>query len=86
MSDCIIITSEVYSALKARKSRGVIMKLDFAKAFDTVRWDFVYQTLDNISFGPKGIQCIKRVLESSKISVLVNGVPTNEFTLTRGLC
>lgn len=36
MSVCILITIEVYLALKYKNSEGVIMKLDFAKAFDTV--------------------------------------------------
>lgn len=36
MSVRILITIEVYLALKYKNSEGVIMKLDFAKAFDTV--------------------------------------------------
>lgn len=36
ISDCILITSEVFQALKSRKSRGLIFKIDFEKAFDSV--------------------------------------------------
>lgn len=51
MTDCIIITAEVFEALRSKKkSNGVIMKLDFAKAFDTIKWDFVLQVLHQMNF------------------------------------
>lgn len=53
MSDCILITSEVYAALKANKSKGLIIKLDFAKAFDTVCWQFALQVLERMNFDKK---------------------------------
>lgn len=41
LSDYIIITTEVYSFLKEKKGQVVIKKLNFAKTFDTVKWEFV---------------------------------------------
>lgn len=55
MTDCILVTSEVFSSLKAKKGKGVIMKLDFAKAFDTVSWEFVLQILRRMNFDSKWI-------------------------------
>lgn len=85
MSDCIIITTEVFTALKAKKYRGVIIKLDFAKAFDTVNWNFVFHVLQMMNFDERWISWIKAMYKASKISVLVNGAPTDEFASSRGL-
>lgn len=85
MSDCIIITTEVFTALKAKKCRGVIMKLDFAKAFNTVNWNFVFHVLQMMNFDERWISWIKAMYKASKISVLVNGAPTDEFASSRGL-
>lgn len=30
---------------------GVLMMIDFEKAFDSISWDFIYQTLDRFNFG-----------------------------------
>lgn len=71
--------------LKQDASRGLILKLDFEKAFDTINWDFLWQSLENLGFGCKLIGSLKRLFHSSKISVLVNGSPTSEFKVSNGV-
>lgn len=39
-SDSIFIVKEVAHFIQKRNSRGMILKLVFEKAFDTVNWDF----------------------------------------------
>lgn len=85
ISDCILLTSAVYAALKSGKSRGFIVKLDFAKVFDTMNWDFAYQVLQWMNLGNTWVRWIKNIFESSRISVLVNGSPTEEFQPLRGI-
>ena len=31
---------------------GLLLLLDFEKAFDTVEWPFIWKTLDSFNFGP----------------------------------
>lgn len=38
---------------KQRKISKLLLKLDIAKAFDTVSWPFLLQILSHIGFGPK---------------------------------
>lgn len=64
---------------------GLIFKIDFEKAFDRVKWDYVFETLSSMNFGPKWVSWIRKLFETSCISVLVNGVPTEEFCPSRGL-
>ena len=85
ITDGILITSELVSLLQKQKTSGLIFKIDFEKAFDRVRWNFVFDTLFAMNFGPKWINWIRNLFESSHISVLVNEAPTEEFCPSRGL-
>ncbi|GKF71546.1 RNA-directed DNA polymerase, eukaryota, partial [Tanacetum coccineum] len=63
----------------------MIFKVDFAKAYDSVRWDYLDDVLISFGFGPKWRSWIRGSLSSGKASILVNGSPTTEFHLYRGL-
>nr|GEX33594.1 RNA-directed DNA polymerase, eukaryota [Tanacetum cinerariifolium] len=62
-----------------------MFKVDFQKAFDSVRWDHLDDILGKYGFGIKWRGWIRGCLQSSKASVLVNGSPTDEFSFHRGL-
>jgi len=40
---------------------GMVVFLDFEKAFDTVKWDFMYNCLDAFNFGPFFKKCVSTV-------------------------
>nr|GEY27882.1 RNA-directed DNA polymerase, eukaryota [Tanacetum cinerariifolium] len=63
--------------------RGVLV--DFEKAYDSVRWDFINDILRRFGFGEKWCKWIQSCLYSSRGSVLVNGSPTEEFQFHKGL-
>nr|GEX33925.1 hypothetical protein [Tanacetum cinerariifolium] len=65
--------------------KALMFKVDFRKAFDSVRWDHFDDIMDKIGFGLKWRKWIRGCLTSSKASVLVNGAPTDEFSFYRGL-
>lgn len=71
--------------MKLKRTQGVLLKLDFEKAFDTVNWNFLVDVLEHVNFGAKWILWIKSIFQSIHISVLVNGSPTSEFSPSRGL-
>lgn len=85
ISDGIIITSEIIHSIKLKKTRGVILKLDFEKAFDTVNWDFLFDVLSRMNFGSRWIMWMRSIFKTMKITVLINGSSTNEFSPSRGL-
>ncbi|GJU39695.1 RNA-directed DNA polymerase, eukaryota [Tanacetum coccineum] len=80
-----LILNETISWCKYRKEKALMFKVDFQKAFDSVRWDHLDDILDKIGFGLKWRGWIRGCLTSSKASVLVNGSPTDEFLFHRGL-
>lgn len=71
--------------MNTRKCKGVVLKLDFEKTFDTVNWDFLFQTLKLMNFGSKWIKWIHSVFNTIRISILVNGSLTSQFSPSRGL-
>lgn len=68
ITDCILIASEVVDALQRRNGGGFLLKLDFAKAYDTVEWNFLLDLMQEMNFGEKWrwlmhygtILCLKR--------------------------
>ncbi|XP_071686617.1 secreted RxLR effector protein 78-like [Rutidosis leptorrhynchoides] len=79
------ILNETMEWCKKRKEKLMIFKIDFEKAYDTVPWDFLNYMLNLLGFGCVWHSWVCMVLKSSRTSILVNGSPTDEFTVRRGL-
>ena len=62
-----------------------MFKVDFAKAYDSIRWDYLDDVLRSFGFGDKWCSWIKGSLTSSMAYILVNGSPTAEFQFHCGL-
>nr|GEZ54084.1 RNA-directed DNA polymerase, eukaryota [Tanacetum cinerariifolium] len=63
----------------------VVTKVDFAKAYDSIRWDYLLDVLEAFGFGPVWCKWIRGSLNYAKASILINGSPSNEFSLHCGL-
>nr|GEX24634.1 RNA-directed DNA polymerase, eukaryota [Tanacetum cinerariifolium] len=70
---------------KLKKQQAMIFKVDFAKAYDSIRWDFLDDVLISFGFESKWHSWIRGSLSSGKASILVNGSLTPEFYFHRGL-
>ncbi|GJS34412.1 RNA-directed DNA polymerase, eukaryota, reverse transcriptase zinc-binding domain protein [Tanacetum coccineum] len=79
------ILDEVLQWCRRKKKHALIFKVDFEKAFDSVRWDFVDDVLNKFGFGERWRTWIQSCLRSSRGSILVNGSPTEEFQFFRGV-
>jgi hypothetical protein len=47
---------EVLNELKRSKRQGVLFKIDFEKAYDKVKWDFVHEVMERKGFPPTWIE------------------------------
>nr|GEY53868.1 RNA-directed DNA polymerase, eukaryota, reverse transcriptase zinc-binding domain protein [Tanacetum cinerariifolium] len=83
--DGLFVLNEVVQWCKNRKKQTMVFKIDFEKAYDSVRWEFVDDVIKKFGFGEKWCIWIRSCLQSSKGSVLVNGSPTQEFQFFKGL-
>ncbi|GJW89042.1 RNA-directed DNA polymerase, eukaryota [Tanacetum coccineum] len=79
------ILSELLSWCKQKKFKTMIFKVDFEKAFDSIRWDYLDDVLFKFGFGSKWCGWIRGCLSSSMGSVLVNGSPTTEVNFFKDL-
>jgi len=80
--DSVMMANEVVEDIRRSGGSGLCMKVDFEKAYDSVRWEFLYDMLHRLGFQSKWI---RGCMESSTVSVLVNGSPTEEFKPSTGL-
>ncbi|GKA70313.1 reverse transcriptase domain, reverse transcriptase zinc-binding domain protein [Tanacetum coccineum] len=62
-----------------------LFKVDFKKAFDSVNWNFLLSVMRQMGFGIKWRNWIASCLSLASISVLINGYPSKEFKMERGL-
>ena len=80
-----LIVNELITWAKRTKKKMFILKVDFEKAFDNLNWNYLFNTLDQMGFGKTWIGWIKGLITTARVSVLVNGSPTAQFNLQKGV-
>ncbi|XP_057809051.1 uncharacterized protein LOC131023524 [Salvia miltiorrhiza] len=83
--DGVVILNEAIAEAKKRGKGRIVFKIDFAKAYDSVEWDFLDIMMDRLNFDPLWRKWIRGCISSASANVLVNGSPSGEFSLERGL-
>ncbi|GJT70288.1 glycerophosphodiester phosphodiesterase GDPDL3 [Tanacetum coccineum] len=79
-----VLANRLQQATK-HKERFFLLKVDFEKAFDSIDWNFLDHRMMQMGFSHKWRTWIKGYLNSAYASVLVNGSPTKEFKIEKGL-
>ena len=64
---------------------GLLLFLNFEKAFDTVEWSFIWKTLESFNFGLSITNWIKLCYQNIESCILNNGWASNFFALERGV-
>ncbi|GJZ03380.1 putative RNA-directed DNA polymerase, eukaryota, reverse transcriptase zinc-binding domain protein [Tanacetum coccineum] len=83
--DGCLIANGIIRMASMDKTKLLLFKVDFKKAFDSVNWSFLQNTMRQMGFGTKWKSWIASCLSSTSISILVNGSPSKEFKMERGL-
>ncbi|GAU47276.1 hypothetical protein TSUD_94650 [Trifolium subterraneum] len=83
--DGILIANEVVDEARKTKKELLLFKVDFEKAYDSVDWGYLDAVMGRMSFPVLWRKWIKECVCTATASVLVNGSPTDEFPLKRGL-
>ena len=63
---------------------GLLVLIDFEKAFDSMSWSFIYKVLKYYGFGGNFIQWIKILNTNFRASVLQSGFLSEQFDIQRG--
>jgi hypothetical protein len=83
--DGIMTLHEILHDVKNRKKDGLILKLDFEKAYDKISWDFLFHMLRQRGFNEIWCKWIEKVVTSGTSSVQVNGSVGNYFKSGEGV-
>ncbi|GJU94103.1 RNA-directed DNA polymerase, eukaryota [Tanacetum coccineum] len=70
------ILNEILHWCKRKKKHAMFFKVDFAKAYDSVRWDYLLDVLEAFGFGSIWCKWIRGTFSFAKASILVNGSPS----------
>ena len=64
---------------------GILLQLDFRKAFDTVEWPVIQQTLSKFNFGDSLKRWVQTFYCNAESSILNNGLITKQIPVSRGV-
>ena len=82
--DILLIDSVInYTAVK--KIPGLLLFLDFEKAFDTLEWSLKQNTLISFGFGSSIVQWFKTFYKNTQSYILNNSWESNFFLVHRGV-
>jgi len=83
--DGVLVANEIVDDASKLCKELLLFKVDFEKAYDTVDWGYLDEVMNKMGFPPLWRKWINECVGTTKASVLVNGSPTDEFPLGRGL-
>ncbi|GKE24263.1 RNA-directed DNA polymerase, eukaryota, partial [Tanacetum coccineum] len=69
--DYPFILKEILHWCKRKKKHAMFFKVDFAKAYDSVRWDYLLDVLEAFGFGSIWCKWIRGTFSFAKASILV---------------
>lgn len=81
----VVILHEVIHELKSKNKKGLILKIDFEKAYDRVHWDFLEEVLKGKGFPDKWTSWVMQTVKGGKVYVNVNGQRSPYFRTFRGI-
>ncbi|XP_026383776.1 uncharacterized protein LOC113279290 [Papaver somniferum] len=76
----IVLASELINELEIKRRGGNVgLKLDITQAYDSLNWNFLFETMRHFGFSENNIHWLHKIFMSAKISVLMNGGPCGFF-------
>ncbi len=62
---------------------GIVLGIDWNKAFDRVEHEFLFKVLEKFGFGERMVGWVRRLYGSARSCVKVNGILTDTFDVGR---
>ena len=88
ITDNALIAFESFHWMRKKKlgKKGYVgIKLDMAKAYDRIEWDFLIAILKSMGFSQKRQNLVQNCISSVSFSMLLNGSPCQNFSPKCGL-
>ena len=84
IGDCIRTTHDVMSWAKNNNKTGMLLLIDFRKAYDSISFAFIEKALNFFGFGPDLISWVEILLKNFKASVIHAGHISELFDILVG--
>jgi hypothetical protein len=81
----VVILHETIHEMHRKKKSRVILKLDFEKAYDRVKWPFLQQVLRMKDFSPKWCSWIQQIVSKGSVGIKVNSSIGHNFQTKKGV-
>ena len=85
ISENILLVEGMLRHIEREKIPGLLLFVDFEKAFDTIEWAFIVKTLKNLSFDPSPVKWFETLYSDPQSNVMNNGWASEFFSLSRGV-
>ena len=83
--DHIKLATAIINYAEATEEDGAIIALDQEKAYDKIRHNYLWATLDAFNLPPTFTKTIKSLYENASTCVAINGFFSDPFKVTRGI-
>jgi len=85
IGDSIRVLQDLMDYTVQKNIPGMLLLIDFEKAFDTLEWNFIWKTLEKFNFGESFIRWIKILYNRPESCIMNNGNAGRYFEMKRGL-
>ena len=83
--DCTRIIDDIMFYTKENKLSGLLLAIDFEKAFDSLDWTFLNKVLSAFNFGQSFIKWVNTFYSNIQSCVMNNGFSSVHFDVMRGV-
>uniref|UniRef100_A0A803QQM3 Reverse transcriptase domain-containing protein n=1 Tax=Cannabis sativa TaxID=3483 RepID=A0A803QQM3_CANSA len=83
--DSVLMANEAVEDYRSRGKKGIVLKIDFEKAYDRVDWGFLDLVMRKKGFGERWTKWIRGCVSTTSFSIFINGRVRGKFNGSRGL-
>ena len=76
---------EIIHEIAKKKKSGIILKIDYEKAYDRVNWNFLEEVLRSRNFSNKWVTWINLLTRGGSVCVRLNDTNSSYFGVGKGL-
>ena len=85
IQDSTVILHEVMHEMKQQGEKGIVFKIDYEKAYDSINWKFVEEVLERKGFDQKLKNWTISTVRGGRVCININGENGPYFKTHRGL-
>jgi hypothetical protein len=83
--DQVELSKTIIALAEASKVNGAIIALDQEKAYDKIHPDYLFKAMATFGIPDTFIRTVKHLYETAETTVIINGIQSAPFKITRGV-